>query len=556
MIALYYSFGSFDSDSFINSALIRFTGKKGGFKIIRESGIKPYVREKNLYFSLSHTDGLTICAVSSFPVGADAEKRRTVKNAAKIAQRFLKRKLRETDDFISMWTEFESRVKYEGCGIANYRGEGGAETQSFSIGDYSVSVCAEHIGKIVKERMTMGILNRADIMLPVTNEPEKWSVVACDQYTSQPEYWERVKNFVGDAPSTLNLVYPEAFLSEGESRIEKINSAMKKYMEQGLFNEYKDCLIYVERTLSGGRVRRGIVGAVDLECYDFRKGAKSAIRATEGTVMSRIPPRVKIRENAPLELPHVMLLADDPEDVIFSSVSKGKMLYDFDLMENGGHLSGWLLDGNRADSVISVVDAFAQTAEDGLVFAVGDGNHSLATAKTCWDNIKASLNERERLTHPARFCLVEIENIYDKVLEFEPIHRIVFNVDKKAFTEKFIKECACTAENNGGQYVSVVVDGKRTDYYMNSKTTPLSVGTLQKFLDNEECEVDYIHGEDVVCDLSKKSGAVGFLLPKPEKDALFETVIKDGALPRKTFSMGEANEKRFYMEAKRIRPVC
>ena len=163
MIALYYSFGSFDSDSFINSALIRFTGKKGGFRIIRESGIKPYVREKNLYFSLSHTDGLTICAVSSFPVGADAEKRRTVKNAAKIAQRFLKRKLRETDDFISMWTEFESRVKYEGCGIANYRGEGGAETQSFSIGDYSVSVCAEHIGKIVKERMTMGILNRADI---------------------------------------------------------------------------------------------------------------------------------------------------------------------------------------------------------------------------------------------------------------------------------------------------------------------------------------------------------------------------------------------------------
>lgn len=552
MIALYYAFGSYNSDSFITNSLIRFTHKNKAFNIIREQGKKPYVSDENLFFSLSHTDGLTVCAVSSRPVGADAEKRRTVKNADKIAARFFHKRLTDDDDFIAMWTEYESRIKYIGAGIGHFPESDSVETASFNIENFSVSICAEHIDAIVKERMNMGILNRADIMLPITQTPEKWSVVACDQYTSQPEYWHRVEKYVGAAPSTLNLVYPEAYLSEGESRIGKINAAMKKYMDSGLFEEYRDCLIYVERTLPGGRVRRGIVGAIDLECYDYRKGVKSAIRATEGTVMSRIPPRVKIRENAPLELPHVMLLANDPEEVIFSSVSKGKKLYDFDLMENGGHLCGYLLDGNRADSVISAVDAFAQTAEDGLVFAVGDGNHSLATAKTCWDNIKDSLSEKERAVHPARFCLVEIENIYDKVLEFEPIHRIVFNVDKNAFVKKFIEECGCTKENNGGQYVSVVVDGKAADYYMNRKTAPLSVGTLQKFLDSEGCEVDYIHGSDVVAELSKREGAVGFLLPKPEKDALFETVIKDGSLPRKTFSMGEANEKRFYMEAKRI----
>jgi len=400
----------------------------------------------------------------------------------------------------------------------------------------------------------MAVLKKADILLPVTEDLTKWSVVACDQYTSQPQYWESVSLIAGDAPSTLNLVYPEAFLSEGDSRIEKINAQMKKYCDSGLFREYKNCFIYVERTLSGGRVRKGVVGSVDLESYDFHKGAKSAIRATEGTVMERIPPRVKIRENAPLELPHVMLLVDDKNKTLIENVKKGEKLYDFELMKDGGHLAGWLIEGKDADEFLANVEEFSKGAPDGLVFAVGDGNHSLATAKTCWDNLKGTLSQEERENHPARYCLVEIENIHDDVLEFEPIHRAVFGIeDKEAFANKVSQELECSLSDNGGQHIVLVADGKKTDLYIGKASSPLAVGTLQKYLDTLSYEVDYIHGEDVVSDLSNKDGAVGFLLPKPEKSSLFETVIKDGALPRKTFSMGEANEKRYYMEAKKIK---
>lgn len=398
----------------------------------------------------------------------------------------------------------------------------------------------------------MAVLKKADILLPDISDLTKWSVVACDQYTSQAEYWNRVAEFTKDAPSTLNLVYPEAFLSEGDARIEKINNAMYEYINQNLFKEYKDCFIYVERTLTGGRVRKGVVGAIDLEEYDFNRGSKSAIRATEGTVLERIPPRVKIRENAPLELPHVMLLVDDKKCSLIENVKKGEKVYDFELMENGGHLAGWLVDGENADNFLSEVEQFSKTAEDGLIFAVGDGNHSLATAKTCWENIKPTLNKEEIENHPARFCLVEIENIHDSVLEFEPIHRVVFGVDKTAFLEDLEKALDCGEKNDSSQHIVFVCDGKEKDLYINKKTSPLEVGTLQNYLDSVGCEVDYIHGDDVVKELSSKDGAVGFLLPVPEKSSLFETVIKDGALPRKTFSMGEANEKRFYMEAKKI----
>lgn len=398
----------------------------------------------------------------------------------------------------------------------------------------------------------MAIFNKADIMLPKNADLTKWSVVACDQYTSQPEYWEKAQEIVGDCPSTLNLVYPEAFLSQGDSRIAKINDTMKKYCDKGIFETHKNCLVYVERTLSGGRIRKGIVGAVDLEAYDFHKGVKCPIRATEGTVLERIPPRVKIRENAPLELPHVMLLIDDKEKTLVEKVKKGEKLYDFELMADGGHLAGWIVanDGEFMDSL----DRFSENAPDGLVFAVGDGNHSLATAKTCWDNFKPTLSKEEQETHPARFCLVEIENIHDDVLEFEPIHRVVFGVeDEENFISTLKETLGCTAENNGGQEIVLVKGSDKKTLYMNNTTSPLAVGTLQKYLDTLSYEVDYIHGEDVVESLSAKQGAVGFLLPKPEKSSLFETVIKDGALPRKTFSMGEANEKRFYMEAKKIK---
>ncbi len=398
----------------------------------------------------------------------------------------------------------------------------------------------------------MAIFNKADIMLPKEADLTKWSVVACDQYTSQPEYWEKAQQLVGDSPSTLNLVYPEAFLSQGDGRIAEINKTMKSYLESGIFKTYENAFIYIERTLSGGRVRKGIIGAVDLEAYDFHKGVKCPIRATEGTVLERIPPRVKIRQDAPLELPHVMLLIDDAKKSIVENVKKGEKLYDFELMANGGHLAGWLVDD--ADEFEAKLDEFARNAADGLVFAVGDGNHSLATAKTCWENIKGTLTKEEQETHPARFCLVEIENIHDEVLEFEPIHRVVFGIeDEKLFTDTLIKELDCTKENNGGQEIVLVKGDSRKTFYMQNTSSPISVGTLQKYLDTLSYEVDYIHGDDVVASLSAKDGAVGFLLPKPEKSSLFETVIKDGALPRKTFSMGEANEKRYYMEAKRIK---
>ncbi len=396
----------------------------------------------------------------------------------------------------------------------------------------------------------MSIVKKVDILVPNACDLEKWSVVACDQYTSQIDYWDRVTDFVGNCPSTLNLVYPEAYLSQGDERIEKINSTMQEYLDKDIFKTCKNCLIYVERTMSGGRVRRGVVAAIDLEEYDFKKGSKSAIRATEGTVLERIPPRVRIRENALLELPHVILLVDDKSCSLIESVKCGEKLYDFELMENGGHLAGWIVD--EADDFLAAIDKFSKDAADGLVFAVGDGNHSLATAKTCWENLKPTLSDEEKETHPARFCLVEIENIHDEVLEFEPIHRVIFGVSEEDFLEKMKKDLECGEKCDDSQHIVFVNNGEKTDLYIKKASSPIEVGTVQNYLDSIKCEVDYIHGEDVVFELAKNKGAVGILLPVPEKSSLFETVIKDGALPRKTFSMGEAHEKRFYMEAKKI----
>ena len=556
MIKLYYTFSNPDSIKFIKKSLFLFSGKND-FVIKRTKNGKPYTDE-NIYFSLSHTDGLTVCAVSDGEIGIDAEKIRPIKNKEKILLRFMgeNAQMLTDEDFLKKWTAFESRVKYFGEKLTvcpNAKKEQ-SNVQIISIGEYIVSICSQKKEKIIKEKTDMAVFYKADILLPKAEDLTKWSVVACDQYTSQPEYWEKAAELVGECPSTLNLVYPEAFLSEGDARIEKINKTMQSYCDEGLFNLYKNCFIYVERTLGGGRVRKGIVGAVDLEDYDFHKGAKSKIRATEGTVMERIPPRVKIRENAPLELPHVMLLVDDKEKLLIENIKKGEKVYDFELMADGGHLEGWVVDGENADAFLENVEKFAVNAPDGLVFAVGDGNHSLATAKTCWENLKPSLTEEERKTHPARFCLVEIENIHDDVLEFEPIHRAVFGIeDKDAFLKKIMQELECEPLDNGGQHIVFVADGKKTDLYIAKMSSPLAVGTLQKYLDSLTYEVDYIHGEDVVEKLSSGEGAVGFLLPKPEKSSLFETVIKDGALPRKTFSMGEANEKRYYMEAKKIK---
>lgn len=393
----------------------------------------------------------------------------------------------------------------------------------------------------------MAVFNRADILLPKT-DMEKWSVVACDQYTSEPEYWQETERIAAGSPSALNIVFPEVYLSEGDGRIEKINRTMQEYIDSGLFTEYKNSLIYIERQI-GNKVRQGLIGAVDLEEYDFTKGAKAAIRATEGTVLERIPPRVKIRENAPLELPHIMLLADDIKKTIIEPLADMEKtpLYDFELMQKGGRIKGWLLSEKACEYALGAIEAFSETAADGLVFAVGDGNHSLATAKTCWEKLKPSLTEEERKTHPARFCLTELVNIHSEALEFEPIHRVVFGCNPEELLARLDAECG-----GEGHIIKYAYKGKEGQITLSDKDAKLAVGALQSFLDRVGAEVDYIHGDDVTAQIGSRDGNIGFLLPKPEKSDLFKSVIKDGALPRKTFSMGEAHEKRFYVEAKRL----
>ncbi len=393
----------------------------------------------------------------------------------------------------------------------------------------------------------------ADILLPKNCNMNKWATVACDQYTSQPDYWERVESFTKDAPSTLNLVFPEIYLAEDNSeRINKINSTMHKYLDEDLFGTYENTFIYVQRNING-KIREGLVGIIDLEQYDYSQNSKALVRATEGTVQERIPPRVKIRENAPLELPHVMLLIDDDKNLVFSSIEKGEKVYDFDLMENSGNIKGFLVKPTK-----EIEDAFNTLYEKGgenpLLFAVGDGNHSLATAKACYENLKKAGIENEK----ARYALVEVVNIHSQALEFEPIHRVLFDVDPEdliAELKKYYNVSESPAEN--AQKIIYCIKDTEKEIYITNPSNALAVGTLQKFLDfyikEKGGKIDYIHGDDVVKSLSMKDNAIGFILDAMEKSQLFTGVSADGPLPRKTFSMGEAWEKRFYIEARKIK---
>ncbi len=420
----------------------------------------------------------------------------------------------------------------------------------------------------------MAVFNAADILIPQNVDFTKWSVVACDQYTSERDYWENAKKIVGAEPSTLNIIFPEVYLNDGdgESRIKNINETMEKYQNSGLFRCLENSLVYVERTQSDGKIRHGIVGAVDLEEYDFTKGSQSKIRATEGTITERIPPRQKIRRNAPLELPHILMLIDDRENSVVEPLKTQKAefekLYDFDLMMNSGHLTGYRVSGGARDGVLSAIDKLSDGFDEKygvkdkglLIFAVGDGNHSLATAKTCWEEIKKDLTAEERENHPARYALVELMNIHDSALEFEPIQRVLFDVDAEKLMSELMEYYPCASyENNGGQKIRYACNGKEGEIYVKDAPCNLPVGTLQKFLD-EYMEknggtIDYIHGDDVVRKLTQKKNAIGFMVDAMEKNDLFATVIKDGSLPRKTFSMGEAADKRFYMECKKIRKI-
>ncbi len=413
----------------------------------------------------------------------------------------------------------------------------------------------------------------ADIFLPkFAAEAEKmrtWACVACDQYTSEPEYWNDVEAIVGDAFSTLRITLPELYLSDAANRIPAINETMEQYMASEVFVEHKNAMIYLERRQSNGKIRRGLVGAIDLECYDYNKGAKSLVRATEGTVLDRIPPRVKIREGAPVELPHIMILIDDPErTVIEPLVGKTASLesaYDFDLMKNGGHAAGYflpeaeLLRVNHALEALCEKEAAKQNCENPLVFAMGDGNHSLASAKAFWEQTKAKLSEAERASHPARYALCEIVNIHDEALEFEPIYRVLFGVEPKAFTREltaYLK--ALPASDIAPQEFTVICADSTDTMVADNPTSLLPVGTLQAFLDDyvkahAGVEIDYIHGVESTKKLASGKNAVGFLFRGMGKADLFPTVVRDGALPRKTFSMGEADDKRFYLEARKIR---
>ena len=420
----------------------------------------------------------------------------------------------------------------------------------------------------------------------------RWAVIACDQYTSEPEYWNRVTEIVGDAPSTLNLIYPEVYLNEKDpdARIAGIRNNMKDYMDEGLFVKTEG-FVYVERQTEG-HTRKGLMACLDLEAYDYRKGSTSLIRATEGTILDRIPPRVRIREGAPLEIPHIMVLIDDLEDGVIGPLAEHKdrlgKLYDFELMMDSGRLAGYRVDEPGLErGVIDALQALADpTSFAGkyglkpgapvLLYAMGDGNHSLATAKAIWEKTKESAADKTVvLASPLRHALVELVNLHDNALNFAPIHRIIFDKapgryileEMKAFYRGRWDFSACanfeemkTAVDSARarlHKIGVIRGGEYGVIEVSEPDSNLSVGTLQTFLDaflksKGARSIDYVHGADAAIKLGSYPGNEGFYLPAMDKDQLFRTVILDGALPRKTFSMGEAWEKRFYMEARKL----
>ena len=411
----------------------------------------------------------------------------------------------------------------------------------------------------------------ADILLPDFEKYSgtAWSVVACDQYTSQPEYWEEVKAKVGDDPSTLNMILPEAYLDQREDRIPALHANMDLYVKEVLIN-HPNSMLYVERTQSNGKVRRGLIGMVDLEQYDYNKGSRSLIRATEGTVLDRIPPRLDVRRGASLELPHVMLLIDDPEKTVIEPIAARtetlQTVYAFPLMQQSGSVVGRLVDSvgigrisNALEKLISPERVRARYGEGiaPLLFAVGDGNHSLATAKAAYEEIKAAHGD-SALYHPARYALVEVVNLHDDALHFEPIYRVMFNVDPNdvlAKLEQYSFELSGSAAPQQARFLSAT---RRGTIHFGAPAEQLVVGTLQTFIDaylaeHPEATVDYIHGSKTVEALATKERAVGFLFSGMEKSQLFSAVMRDGALPRKTFSMGAAADKRFYLECRKIR---
>ena len=402
-----------------------------------------------------------------------------------------------------------------------------------------------------------------DILLPVqADNPDfmkKWGIIACDQYTSDSSYWDKIKEFTKNEMSALNLIFPEIYLEiesddEIEKRIENIVGTMKQY-EKDLVR-HKNSMFYIERTLKNGTVRRGLAGAVDLEEYDYEKDSKAQIRSTEETVPERLPPRIKIRENALLELPHVMILYNDEQDIVMSELNKNlesfTKVYDFNLMFDAGKIKAYNLDKKNIDFL---KETLGKLNNNGFTFAVGDGNHSLAAAKERWENIKKTISSDDYLTHPARYALAEIVNIYDKSLEFEPIYRVLFDVDPLDVIKK-LRERFETSDSAQSHRFEMYHGGQSCVAVLKSEYN-LPVKTLQIFLDDYikiyGGRIDYIHGKSETIEFAKQNNAIGFIFDTMQKSDLFAAIEKDGVLPRKTFSMGEADDKRFYIECRRIK---
>lgn len=395
-----------------------------------------------------------------------------------------------------------------------------------------------------------------DILLPKAADYEKWAVIACDQFTSDKSYWHRVETFTQNAPSTLHMIFPEIYLEDNApARIALIRAAMESNLKNDVFAVYSNAFVYVERTLLNGMIRPGIVGVVDLEQYHYDPKMKPAVGATEQTILERVPPRIAVRREAALEFPHVILFCNDYEERILRPVTEKKAqlkkLYEFDLMEGGGHIAGWLVDGTDADLLQKALCDYQNGAE-GTAFLVADGNHSLVTAKCWYEELKLNNPGQDLSNHPARYALVELENILDPSIDFEPIHRVIFDTDVEKLQSDLAAICA-----DGGSAVECVIGDTCKTYSIDVPKGELPVAVLQRFLDAWLAEnpgrIDYVHDRDAVEAFAKAENTVGLLLPVFDKKELFAFGASGKILPRKTFSLGHGREKRYYLEGRKIR---
>jgi hypothetical protein len=420
------------------------------------------------------------------------------------------------------------------------------------------------------------LLPRADVPL------ETWSVIACDQHTSQPEYWEEVHKIVGSHPSTLHLVFPEVYLesADREQVIDDINRRMEEYIETGVLEEQRPGFVLAEREVGRASTRKGLIVALDLEQYDYRDGTQKLIRTTEGTDQSRLPPRIQVRAKASLETPHIMVLIDDPQKTVIEPLFAKdlELAYDVELMLGGGRVRGWRIDdGDTIDEIVAHIGRLSR-GEPPIAYAMGDGNHSFATARAVWEQLKAeATDEMMVMNHPARYALVELVNVHDEGLEFAPIHRAVFGVDaedlfkemethcaglgfgRRTFGDRDGWEAACREAAGDGHHIPYISGEERGLLHIAKPGFHLEVSSLQVFLDryldgHALASLDYIHGEEALEKLASTPDSIGFFLPGMDKRDLFKTIVIDGATPRKTFSLGEAEEKRYYLECRRLAP--